>query len=327
MKIAKADLDSKFKRKFKKALVTGGAGFIGSHICEKLVKLELDVVSVDNYVTGKRENLAHLKKFDNFQEVECDICDRASSEKHFKDVDIVFHEAVSTMHASRKDPRRNLEVNIGGTLNLLELSRDTGVKKFVYASTGSVYGEQVEFPQTENHPLSPTSAYGVSKLAGENYVSLFEKLFDLDTTSIRYYNVYGPRQEHGKYGGVVAIFIWNVLNNKPITIFGDGTQERSFTYVDDIVRANLLVAVDAKARGEVYNCASGLKITINELADELLEYFGKDKSFIRHEDWLPGDVKKFDVDNSKIRSLGLDFSMDFKKDLIKTIESLKQKGR
>jgi UDP-glucose 4-epimerase len=175
-------------------------------------------------------------------------------------------------------------------------------------------------PQTEDHPLSPVSHYGVSKLAGERYVSLYNKMYGLNTTILRYFHVYGPRQEYNEFGGVVAIFIRNMLKGERPTIFGDGTQERSFTYVRDIVRANQLTAVSDKAQGEVFNCASGIKVTINWLAEAVIRHFGKSEAVApAYKDWLPGDIKVFDVDNSKIQRLGVVFERDFDAKLKETI--------
>ena len=317
------EIEKVLKKKYQKAMVTGGAGFIGSHLCEALVNTGLKVVSIDNYIAGRHENVAHLKKFKNFQEVDCDVCDFESLKKHFDGVDVVFHNAAAKKNVSLADPRKDLAVNAGGTFNVLELSKTNKVKKLVHASTGSVYGEPIQFPQTEDHPLNPRSFYGVSKLAGEKYAALYEKLFYLDTTVLRYFHVFGPRQEFGEYGGVVAIFIRNMLNNEPISIFGDGTQQRSFTYVGDVVKANLLVAASEKTKGEAYNCASGLKITVKELADMVVEGFGKSSADIKYGDWLIGDIKEFEVDNSKIRSLGLEFSINFKEKLLETISQMK----
>ena len=222
---------------YKKAIVTGGAGFIGSHVVEELVKLGVHTISIDDYFAGKPENLEHLKGYENFEEVKCDVTDLEGLKEHFGGVDVVFHQAASKKTICLNDPRRDLEINAEGTFNLLELSRDLGVKKFVHASTGSVYGEAQYFPQDEQHPLVPTSYYGVSKLAGEKYVKAFQHLYGLDTTVLRYFHIYGPRQESSDVGGVVSIFSRLMLAGKPITIFGDGTQQRSFTYVKDVVKS------------------------------------------------------------------------------------------
>lgn len=306
---------------FKKALVTGGAGFIGSHVVEELVTMGVETISVDNYFAGKHENLAHLKKYDHFLEVECDVVDFDGLKRLIPGVDVIFHQAASKKTICLNNPRLDLKINAEGTFNLLELARDHGVKKFVHASTGSVYGEAKYFPQDEAHPLFPTSYYGVSKLAGEKYVQAFGHLYGLDTTVLRYFHVYGPRQESSEVGGVVSIFTRLMLAGKPITIFGDGTQQRSFTYVKDVVKANLRAATMPAARGEVYNCASGIKVTVKELADMIAEILGVKDQKIDYGDWLPGDIKVFDIDNSKIKTaLGLDFITDFRKGLDLTVD-------
>lgn len=298
--------------RYRKALVTGGAGFIGSHICEELVKSGIQIVSLDNYSAGKRENHAHLDKHDNFHAVECDITDADSLSKHFDGIDIVFHNAASKKNICLEDPKRDLEVNATGTFNLLELSKTFGVKKFIHASTGSVYGKAPHYLLDENHPFSPLSYYGISKTAGERYVNLFNSIHRLDTTILRYFHVYGQRQESNELGGVVAIFIRNMMNNEQPVIFGDGTQMRSFTHVKDVVEANLLVATYEEARGETYNCASGISITIQELCDKVIEYFGKSGVVKpRYGEWQAGDSIYFDVSNEKIEALGLEFDTDF----------------
>lgn len=306
---------------FKKALVTGGAGFIGSHIVEELVKMGVYTISIDNYFAGKKENLSHLKDYTNFQEENCDILDIEKLDKLFKDVEVVFHQAASKKTICLNNPRLDLDINAKGTFNLLELAVKHKIHKFVHASTGSVYGEAQYFPQNEDHPLVPTSYYGVSKLAGEKYVKAFNHLFGLDTSILRYFHVYGSRQESSDVGGVVSIFTRRLLEGNPITIFGDGTQQRSFTYVKDVVKANLLVTSSDKMNGEVYNCASGIKVTINELANFVSEILGIVNPEIKYDDWMPGDIKVFDIDNSKIKSeLELDFITDFRKGLQLTVD-------
>jgi UDP-glucose 4-epimerase len=305
---------------YQKALVTGGAGFIGSHIVEELLKLGIEVVSVDNYFAGKRENLVGLEPQELLHEIECDVTDYDALKQCFEGVDIVFHEAASKKTICLNDPRRDLEINAKGAFNVLELARDFGVRKVVHASTGSVYGEALYTPQDEEHPLRPTSYYGVSKLAGEKYVQAFAHLYGLNTTVLRYFHVYGPRQESSDVGGVVPIFIRRLLHGQPPIIFGDGTQQRSFTYVKDVVRANLLVAVHPQAQGEAYNCASGAKITIHELADRLVRLCGHEGQLEPlYDDWAPGDIKVFDIRNQKLRDLGFEFEMDWDRGLRETL--------
>lgn len=306
---------------FTKALVTGGAGFIGSHIVEELVKMGVETISIDNYFAGKHENLAHLKSYSNFHEIECDVTDLASLEQHFDGVDVVFHQAASKKTICLNNPRLDLDINAKGTFNLLELSVKHKVKKFVHASTGSVYGEAQYFPQDEKHPLVPTSYYGVSKLAGEKYVKVFQHLYGLDSTVLRYFHVYGPRQESSDVGGVVSIFTRKMLAGQPITIFGDGTQQRSFTFVKDVVKANLLAAVTPGTKGEVFNCASGIKVTIQQLADMVASILKVENQQIQYSDWMLGDILIFDVSNAKIREkLDMTFLTDFEQGLVQTVD-------
>ncbi len=308
----------------KSALVTGGSGFVGSHMCDALVKAGVRTISIDDYIAGKSENLAHLREYDNFSEVSCDITNMDALSSLIEDIDVIFHQAASKKTVCLRDPRRDLQVNGGGTFNLLELARDRGVKKFVHASTGSVYGEAIYSPQDENHPVAPTSYYGVSKLAGESYVNAFNKLYDLDTTILRYFHVYGPRQEDGEFGGVVAIFMRKILEGLPLLIFGDGTQERSFTNVSDVVSANLRSAYTPEASGKIYNCASGISVTVKELAEQVAAIAGVVDVKIEYGDWTPGDIRKFDIDNSKIcAELGMEFEKDFTQGLEKTWEWFK----
>lgn len=320
-------IDYSLKNKYKKALVTGGAGFVGSHLVESLLEDGLEVVSIDDYSAGKPENLSflHDKYGKMFQEVNCDITDSEQLKKYFNKIDVVFHQACSKMTICLTNPKRDLEVNAGGTFNLLELARDTGVQKFVHVSTGSVYGKAEYYPTDEIHPLNPTSYYGVSKLAGEKYVRAFKDLYGMNVSMLRYYHVYGPRQESSDVGGVVSIFARRALEGKDLTIFGDGSQVRSFTYVKDVVNINKFVALTDNANGEAFNCASGLSVTIEELANQVIsELEAKDISIV-HEDWKPGDIKDFNVSHKKLEDLGFEFQyMNFSDGLAKTLEWSKE---
>lgn len=306
--------------KDKKVIVTGGAGFIGSHICDELVRQGAIVHSVDNYSAGKKENISHLLPNKNFTEHNIDICDRNSMDAILPNTDIIFNNAASKKNVCLVDPQKDLLVNAGGTLNLLELSLKHKVKKFVHASTGSVYGEPTIFPSDETHPLKPVSYYGVSKLAGERYVDVFNKLYGLDTTILRYFHVYGPRQESNEFGGVVSIFLRNIIENKPLTVFGSGEQVRSFTWVKDLVRVNLSAAVLPSAKGQVYNAASGIQISINSLAQGLVDLMqGKVK--IVHGEPLVGDIFHFEVSNEKVkRELDIVFETNFWANMSQTLE-------
>ncbi len=311
------NLDSSFP--FRKALVTGGAGFIGSHIVQALLNARIEVVSVDDYSAGKRQNLSTLANRELLTEVKCDITEQNELKSYFENVEIVFHNAATKKAKCLRDPHRDLEVNAEGTFNVLELARACDVKKLVLASTGSVYGEAKYHPQDENHPLNPVSYYGVSKLAAEKYVEVFQHLYGMDATVLRYFHVYGPRQESSDNGGgVVAIFLRRALAGLPLTIYGDGTQQRSFTYVEDVAQANLLVATNRESRGETYNCASGLKVTIQQLAESVERICGFSDLSIKYADAVPGDIKTFDVDNSKLKRLGMATWTDLNEGLRKT---------
>lgn len=314
----------KMIEKYKKAIVTGGAGFIGSHIVEELLNEGLEVISIDDYSSGKKENLNGLRENPKLLEVNCDVTNYNELKKYFEGVDIVYHEAASKMNICLKDPRRDLLVNGTGTFNILELCRDFKVKKLVHASTGSVYGEGKILPETEEHPYNPVSYYGVSKLAGDRYVRLFSEMYDMDCTILRYFHVYGPRQENSDLGGVVSIFARKAFNNEPLIIYGDGTQQRSFTYVKDLVAINKLVAMVDGTKGEAYNCASGINITVGELAEKVKSYFSKDELPIEYKDWKIGDIKKFEISNDKIKKLGFNFSWSFDEGLKETLEWYKE---
>ncbi len=307
---------------YKRAVVTGGAGFIGSHLVESLLADGLEVVSIDNYSTGKRSNLEHLSAERRLRIVDCDITDKAAVSPHLAGADVVFHEACSKMTMCLIDPARDLEVNAQGTFNMLEAAREHGVNKFVHASTGSVYGVAQYYPTDEAHPVNPTSYYGVSKLAGEKYVRAFQHLYGMDAVILRYFHVYGPRQEMGDLGGVTCIFGRRAVKNEPLIIFGDGSQVRSFTYVGDVVNINKLVARTSGISGQAFNCASGSRVTIKELADAVLAHYKKQHIGIEYRDWKIGDIKVFDVSNARIKELGMEFTMPFKDGLAMTLDWL-----
>lgn len=312
------ELKKQIAKKYNRALVTGGAGFIGSHIVEELLDAGIEVIAIDDLCAGKLSNIEEFKSNPRFEFRKCDVTDFNSLEKCFDGVDLVFHEAASKKNVCLKDPRRDLLVNGGGTFNILELVRDKKVKKLVHASTGSVYGEARIVPQTEEHPLAPVSYYGVSKLAGERYVDTFVHLYDIDCTILRYFHVYGPRQESGEFGGVIAIFARQILNGMNPTIFGDGTQERSFTYVKDVVNANMFVAASNNTKGQVFNCASGVNITVGEMCDMLRKHFNRMDLTPEYHDWTIGDIKKFEISNKKICDLGFEFKTGFDEGLRET---------
>lgn len=308
------DAETGIDWKGRKVIVTGGAGFVGSHLCEALVAAGADVVCMDDLSAGKESNVAGWSHLPNFRFVRMDVCEKSEAmDRLFDGVDTVFHNAASKKNICLIDPARDLEVNAGGALNLLEHALKHKVRKFVHASTGSVYGEPAIFPTDESHPLRPVSYYGVSKLAGERYVDVFHHLYGLDTTILRYFHVYGPRQESNEFGGVVSIFLKRITGGQNPVVFGDGKQVRSFTWVRDLVDANLRAAVEPRARGEVYNVASGIRVTIDELAFGMLEILDPEKRLqVEYGPPLVGDIHNFDIDNSKAREhLGVTFESDF----------------
>ena len=307
--------DKMVQLKYDSCLVTGGAGFIGSHICEEALKQDKRVVCLDNMVAGKEENIAPFMDNPNFMFVKADIIDLDAIEKWFDGVDIVFHNAASKATVCREDPKRDLLVNAWGAWSICEASRKRGVKKVIHASTGSVYGEAQYSPQDEKHPLNPRSFYGVSKLAGERYLESFYEYYGLHYSIIRYYHVYGARQNSTDLGGVIPIFIRRAYQGLPLIIYGDGSQQRSFTYVKDDVNANFVLANTEQSDGEAYNAASGIKVTIFEVAQMVLKVMKRDDLEIQFQPWRPGDIKVFDVDNRKIRRLGLSFETNFTKGL------------
>ena len=274
-----------------KAVVTGGAGFIGSNLTEELAKeQENEVVVVDNLTTGRRENLQNLKNLKKCLFVEGSVTDLDLLRGVFKGCDFVFHQAaIPSVPRSVKDPLATNNVNTNGTLNVLVAARDCGVKKVVFASSSSVYGDTPELPKREEMTPNPLSPYAVTKLVGEYYCKVFEEVYGLKTVSLRYFNVYGPRQDpHSDYAAVVPKFVKSVSENKPPVIFGDGEQTRDFTFVKDVVRANLLAAKSG-ATG-VFNIASGRRVSINELAEKIIKIQGKELEPV-HSEPREGDVK------------------------------------
>lgn len=257
-----------------KYIVTGGAGFIGSHIVEELAARGHEVVVLDNLVSGRRENIIPFLGQGGVSFTEGSIMNESLLKKTFEGAEGVFHEAaIVSVPRSVADPVETHAVNLTGTFNVLSAARDSGVKRVVLASSAAVYGERPGLPKREDMLPQTLSPYAVSKLAGEYYGSVFSRLYGVRCTALRYFNVFGPRQDpHSPYSGVISKFIANTLARSPLTIFGDGTQTRDFVYVKDVVQANLL----AMERGEpgIFNVALGKKINLLELADAIMEIAG-----------------------------------------------------
>ena len=301
-------------------LVTGGAGFIGSHLVEELVKQGQRVRVIDNLSTGKRKNIEPFRGKIEF--IDGDIRDLGLVRKAMDGVDYVLHQAaVPSVPRSVKDPLTTNAANVDGTLNILIAARDADVKRVVYASSSSVYGDTPTLPKQEGMKPQPRSPYAVSKLAGELYCQAFYHVYGLETVALRYFNVFGPRQDpESQYAAVVPKFITALLRGEPPTIFGDGEQSRDFTYVDNVVAANLLAAKASGVAGEVFNIACGERITINELARMLTEIIGVNIE-PEYTPPRPGDVLHSLADISKAQKLlGYKIKVDFERGLQKTVE-------
>ena len=249
-----------------KFVVTGGAGFIGSHIVEAIAGSH-EVVVIDNFSSGKQENLSRFA--DSINAIQGSITDLPLLKDTFKGAEGIFHlGAIASVARSVDDPLVTHETNLTGTLNVLLAARDCGVKKVVFSSSSAVYGDEPTLPKKEDMPPAPLSPYAVSKLAGEYYCNVFSELFGMKTVSLRYFNVFGPRQDpHAEYAAVIAKFITRMLNDQPPLIFGDGKQTRDFVFVKDVVQANIL-AMQSPATG-TFNIGSGQSIDLNTLAGML----------------------------------------------------------
>lgn len=297
--------------RYSKILVAGGAGFIGSHIVDELLQKDMEVTVIDNLYTGQLENIAHHKENKNFHFIKGDVRNLKLIESVVKGVDAVFNEAaVVSVPRSMENPLLANEVNVAGTLNLLKASLDAGVKRFIQASSASVYGDTKTLPLTEDLPPKPISPYAVSELAAENYAKVFYPAFDLETVCLRYFNVYGPRQTYSPYSGVITIFVNQLLMNQRPAIFGDGKHTRDFVYVKDVVNANMLALTRREATGETFNIATGKATTINKMVKNLREILDKEELKPLHKDPRPGDIRHSYASIEKARKL-LDYKPMF----------------
>ena len=251
------------------AVVTGGAGFIGSNLVDKLIEQGIEVIVLDDLSTGKKENINPKAKF-----IECDISTASQVDLTFyiNGADVVFHTAAKArVQPSIDDPLTFNKANVDGTLNMLYASHKMKIKRFVYSASSSAYGNATRFPTPEEHPINPLSPYGLQKYIGEQYCEVFSKVYGLDTVSLRYFNVYGKRMNlEGAYCLVLGIFAKQMLEGKPLTINNDGKQRRDFTYVGDVVNSNILAATRLKPfNGDVFNIGNGKNYSVNEVADML----------------------------------------------------------
>jgi len=273
-----------------KFLVTGGAGFIGSNICRKLVSNGCFVRVVDNLLTGKKSNLSDI--IDKIDFIKADMGDEQVARSAMKGIDVVLHQgALPSVPRSVDAPAAAHQHNVDATFTLLLAARDASIRRFVYASSSSAYGDTPTLPKVETMAPSPLSPYAVGKLAGEYYCSVFAQVYGLETISLRYFNVFGPYQDPtSQYAAAIPAFVTAILKDQPPTIYGDGEQSRDFTYVDNVVDANLLAAKVKQTKGEVLNIACGEAVTVNAIIDMINEILGKNIKPI-YAPPRPGDVK------------------------------------
>lgn len=310
-----------------KYLITGGAGFIGSHISEELVKRDHEVRIIDNFLTGKKENIASL--LDKIELIEGDIKDLETCQRALEGVDFVLHQAaLPSVPRSIKDPLATNENNIRGTLNVLLASREAKVKKVVFASSSSVYGDDTHLPKIEGRQGSPLSPYALSKLVGEHYCRIFSQIFGLSTVFLRYFNIFGPRQDpFSQYAAVIPNFITKMLKGEKPIIFGDGEQSRDFTFVSNVVEANILASKAQDVSGEAFNIACGERTTVNSLANTINEVLNKNIDPV-HDEPRPGDVKNSYAEISKARKmLKYEPLVPFNEGLKKTINWYQERNR
>lgn len=303
-------------------LVTGGAGFIGSALVRGLLaKGASRVAVVDNLLTGYERNLDEVRGAVDFHLV--DICDFGTLRKAMAGVDVVFHEAaIPSVPRSIKDPAPSHDVNINGTFNVLRAAKEAGVRRVIYAASSSAYGDTPVLPKVETMQASPKSPYAAQKLMGEYYMSVWSSCFGLETVSLRYFNVFGPRQDPGsQYSGVLSIFITAILARRAPTIFGDGCTSRDFTYVDDVVGLNIRAAeAPARVSGRMFNGGNGGRITLNQ-AWELLQKFEGVSIPANYGPERPGDVRDSQADTTAaVRELGHAPAVSFEDGLRKTLE-------
>jgi nucleoside-diphosphate-sugar epimerase len=282
-------------------LVTGGAGFIGSHLSEELVRRGERVRVVDSLITGKRANLAHIP---GVEFIEGDLADLDVARGAAAGVDYVLHQAaIPSVPRSVSDPITSNRANIDATLNILVAARDAGVKRLVYAGSSSAYGDQPTLPKREDMPTRPLSPYALQKLVGEQYLALFTKLYGLDTVTIRYFNVFGPRQDPSSpYSGVISLFISALVEARQPVIYGDGEQTRDFTYVANVVDGVLRACHAPGLAGEMMNVATGGRISLNELLRTLCELLGVQTQAVFKEA-RAGDVRDSQADISRAKAL------------------------
>ena len=299
-------------------LVTGGAGFIGSHLVEELVRRGDRVRVADSFITGKRENLAHIS---GVELVEGDLADFAVAQRAVAGIDYVLHQAaIPSVPRSVQDPITSNRANIDASVNVLVAARDAGVKRVVYAGSSSAYGNTPTLPKVETMATAPLSPYALQKLVAEQYCQMFTQLYGLETVTIRYFNVFGPRQDPSSpYSGVISLFIRALIEGRAPTIYGDGGQTRDFTYVANVVDGVLKACATPAASGEVINVATGGRISLNELFQALKGLTGASVEPI-YAETRAGDVRDSQADLAKARRLlGYEPTVTLEQGLEKTV--------
>lgn len=309
-------------------LVTGGAGFIGANLVHYLLQRRHNVRVIDNFITGKRENLAEV--MNKIELIEGDIRDRETVEGATKDMDFILHQAaLPSVLRSVENPVLTHEINVSGTMMLLEAARKNKVRRLIYASSSSVYGNQPAEKKIETQIPQPINPYAASKLAGEYYCKVYAECFRLQTVSLRYFNIFGPRQDpESQYAAVIPRFISAVLREEQPTVYGNGYQSRDFTYVENVCSANLLASFSEEVgKGEVINIACGLSYNLHQLLLLIEQHSGKKKIEPKYDSPRPGDVRSSLADISKAKMLlGYNVLVDFKEGLRLAIEWYKKSG-
>ncbi len=288
----------------RRILVTGVAGFIGSNLSDVLLEKKASVIGIDNFFNGRMDNIKDSLQNQNFTFHKADIRDYDFLLEICKGIDIIFHEAAFTsVPQSVKMPISCNDVNVGGTLNILNAARVRDVEAIIFASSSSVYGDTPTLPKREDMSLIPISPYGVAKLACEKYLYAYYKIYGLNTIALRYFNVYGPRQKDSTYSGVIPIWLGRIYRNENPIVFGDGEQRRDFTYIKDVVDANLLAGVAKNISGEVFNIGASSPITVNKLAVIMKKVCGKEHLGVEYTDPRPGDIRDSFADIVKAKRI------------------------
>ena len=304
-----------------KILITGGAGFIGSHLCDKYVKNGDTVLCLDNFMNGNLMNIRHLLNYRNFKLVNGDLRDFDLLEKIMRDVDAVFHLAAQ-IHVDRSiiEPKLTYDVNVLGTQNILEVARMYDVEKIIHASTSEVYGSAQYVPMDEKHPLGPSTPYAASKAAGDIIVLSYYRTFDTDCAIIRPFNNYGPRQNEGTYAGVIPLTIKRILNDEAPVIYGDGEQTRDYIYVTETARMAIEIYKNERTRGKVINIGSGGETSILTVMKEIMKLLNCDKE-IKFVPARPADVRRH-IANIYLAEdiLGFKQEIDFEKGMKMTVD-------